>query len=234
MDNHKTLSESEEMYLVSIAMLVETGVEIPIPISRLAHDLNIQPVSANQMIRKLEEAGFLDYVPYKGVVLTYAGEKLASQVLRQRRLWEVFLVEHLDVPVLEAEKLACRLEHTVPDEAIERLAFFLDYPTLSPQGRSIPKSVFATPLSSDILLNQMQPGEQSQITRVEVDQAARLFLGAEGLIPGALITMLGVGHNGAALVQVAGSSIYLEAVITTAIWVEKPAISMAREKSKQT
>ncbi|MEE4194096.1 MAG: Fur family transcriptional regulator, partial [Anaerolineae bacterium] len=63
------LSESEEMYVTSIAELVEsTGQEL-VPLSLLASTLNIHAVSANQMIRKLEEYGIVNYQPYKGVVL---------------------------------------------------------------------------------------------------------------------------------------------------------------------
>jgi len=43
------ISESEEMYLITIARLVEQGEEAPVSISRLSGELAIQPVSANQM-----------------------------------------------------------------------------------------------------------------------------------------------------------------------------------------
>ncbi len=103
------ISESEEMYLIAIARLAEQGVQEPIPISLLAKELSIQPVSANQMVHKLADAGLLDYLPYKGVRLTASGWKVARHVLRHRRLWEVFLVEHLEIALDEADALACRL-----------------------------------------------------------------------------------------------------------------------------
>ena len=47
------MTESEEMYLVTAALLKERGLEEPLPVSQLAEALSIQPVSAHQMIRRL-------------------------------------------------------------------------------------------------------------------------------------------------------------------------------------
>jgi len=85
------MSESEEMYLVSIAQLSELNPGNLVPMSKLASQLGIKSVSANEMVRRLEEVGCLIYTPYKGIKLTPQGINRASQVLRKRRLWEVFL-----------------------------------------------------------------------------------------------------------------------------------------------
>ena len=88
------MSESEEMYLVSISRANEK-MDGPVPLTRLASELDVQPVSVNQMVKKLEEAGKVIYVPYKGGSLSAKGKKQALHILRHRRLWEVFLVEKL-------------------------------------------------------------------------------------------------------------------------------------------
>jgi Mn-dependent DtxR family transcriptional regulator len=156
------MSESEDMYLLTVAKLVEAGAQAPIPVSRLAQELSIQPISANQMIRKLEEAGWLRYTPYKGVELTQEGEGLALRTLRHRRLWEVFLVENLQLSLDEADEMACRLEHILPAEVAERLAGFLGYPATSPRGKPIPDLAAAINLPGRCGLEPMnraaQPG----------------------------------------------------------------------------
>ena len=167
MDYNNILSESEEMYLVSIARLVESGVEPPVSISLLAHEMEIASVSANQMVRKLEECELVRYYPYKGVSLTEYGEAAALRVLRHRRLWEVFLVENLQFSPAEAEHQACRLEHVFPDEAVERLAGFLGQPRLSPQGKTIPEPDDPANLDSGIRLSQL-PAGQSGFSRDRV------------------------------------------------------------------
>lgn len=214
-----TMSENEEMYLVTVARLVEAGGEPTIPISQLAQELSIQPVSANQMVRKLEEAGLVAYTPYKGVALTPEGERLALRILRHRRLWEVFLVENLKIPLDEAEELACRLEHFLPASVAGRLAEFLAHPQVSPQGKPIPELGAEEALRPEALLSQLQIGEQGRVARLEVDAPTRAFLAGEGLGPGALVTLLGVGNNGAILAGVEGRSVFLAKGLASGIWV---------------
>jgi DtxR family Mn-dependent transcriptional regulator len=215
------LSESEEMYLVTLALLLEAGTEAPVAISQLAHDLSIQPVSANQMVRKLEEAGLVEYEPYKGVSFTPEGECRARRVLRGRRLWEVFLVECLRVPPLEAGELACRLEHSLPEEVAERLSDYLGDPSASPQGDPIPRLDPTDPLRAGLPLSRLRPGEKGRVNQVEADPAARLFLAGEGIRPGAAITVLGVGKEGAVLVSVDGGPVVLAPGLPGQIWLEK-------------
>lgn len=119
------MSESSEMYLISIARLVEQGADEPIGLARLADELSILPASVNEMVHKLESEGTLAYEPYYGVSLTPAGRQIAQRVLRSRRLWETFLVEHLDVSPDEADALACRFEHVTPNEVVDRLETYL-------------------------------------------------------------------------------------------------------------
>ena len=78
MENYKTHSENAEMYLVSMAILAETGALVPIPIPRLAEEMDVQTVSANQMVRKLDEEGLVTYQPYKGVSFTQPGSRRSS------------------------------------------------------------------------------------------------------------------------------------------------------------
>ncbi len=185
------MTESEEMYLVSIARLIEEGADRPIPLSQLAGAMEIGPVSANQMIRKLGDSGLVTYIPYKGADLTPEGQQMALQVLRHRRLWEVFLVERLQISPASAEAIACRLEHLIPEEAAERLASFLGCPVFSPQGRPIPESQTADRIQPGIVLSQLLTNHDGQIVRIETDEAARSFLAGQGMMPGVKTTHSG-------------------------------------------
>ena len=91
------MSESEEMYLITIARLGAKELQGLVPLSKLADALSVVPVSVNQMVKKLEEAGLVHYFPYKGVELTDQGRKVARQVLRHRRLWEYFFVSRWEI-----------------------------------------------------------------------------------------------------------------------------------------
>ncbi len=197
-----SMSESEEMYLVTIARLREIGIESPVPLSRLAEEMQILPVSANQMIRKLAEAGLVAYTPYKGAELTGSGQRRAAQILRQRRLWATFLMEHLGYSVPEADMLACRLEHIFPEESAERLAEYLGRPVLSPDGKPIPEAQSGYLEVVGFPLTQLAAGEQGEIVQIQADEMTRAFLASEGILPGVKLTMLALGSHGASLVRI--------------------------------
>ncbi|MGI9585871.1 MAG: metal-dependent transcriptional regulator, partial [Acidimicrobiia bacterium] len=116
------------------------GATPPVPVATIAGELDVSVVSANQMIRKLETSGFVDYLPYKGVVLTETGSERANVVLRNRRLWAVFLSEHLGLSPESADDVACEMEHVTPEEVAGRLSRFLGEPSIDPGGKPIPRS----------------------------------------------------------------------------------------------
>lgn len=215
--NLAEMSESEEMYLITIARLIEQGVEAPVPIPRLAGELSIQPVSANQMVHKLAEEELVEYLPYKGAQLTPKGQEIAQKVLRDRRLWEVFLVEHLELPPSEADALACRLEHITAEGIAGRLANYLGQPSLSPQGLPIPEvegEAFALPFRP---LSDLAVGESGEVMRLEGDQTTLAFLASEGLRPGLRVKPLAIGGSGAMLLEVGGNRLHLARAIADKI-----------------
>jgi DtxR family Mn-dependent transcriptional regulator len=206
LDNSST-SESIEMYLLRVALLQKSKEPVPIPM--LAQELSVSPVSANEMCRKLTERALITYEPYKGVTLTTKGEKLAGRVLRCRRLWEVFFVQKLSIEPEEAEEMACRFEHVTPDELADRLAVFLENPTLSPQNEPIPA---ANDMPSDRLgqpLTTLAAGEQGQIVNINADDRTKEFLHHQGIYPGARATVLAVAPDGALLLDVSGQRLSL-------------------------
>lgn len=216
------MTESEEMYLVSVLKIKESGEDGPIPLTRLAAEMDIAPVSVNQMVRKLGDAGWLTYTPYKGVDLTETGSTLGLRVLRHRRLWEVFLAEKLKINAQEAEELACKMEHFLPDGAAERLADFLGHPTINPRGLPIPVADSTAAIPGEIALSVLALDETGEIVGVNAESSCRSFLQAENLIPGSLVRILGLGSGGSMLLQMQdGSTIHLSASMAQVIWVRK-------------
>jgi DtxR family transcriptional regulator, Mn-dependent transcriptional regulator len=216
------LSESEEMYLATIARIQEADWPGPAPLSRLADELGVLPVSANQMVRKLEEANLVVYLPYKGVELTEKGLAEALRILRHRRLWEVFLVKNLDYTPEEADLLACRLEHTLPPEAAERLADFLGNPVESPSNKPIPPVQALTIHQNFIPLSQIGLDEIALVGDIAVEAAARDFLARQGIHCGARVHLAGSGDRGDYLIRTdSGRTILLSQELTQAIRIKR-------------
>jgi DtxR family Mn-dependent transcriptional regulator len=221
MDNHNLLSESEEMYLVGIAQIIEDGPGGPTRLSRLAEHLNIQPVSVNQMVRRLEKCGLVAYLPYRGVLLTENGSLVAGQVLRRRRLWEVFLVEQLGISLAEAESMACRLEHDIPVETGERLAKFLGFPEHSPRGKNIPPAELGIALPDSSPLSSQQVEGSYVVIRVECRPAERAFLSGAGIAPGKTVRLLGIVQGSRCLAQSEGHEpVQFSEQLAQKIWVQ--------------
>jgi len=192
--NEDSLSESMEMYLVTIARLREDGRQ-PVPLSHLAEALSVTPVSVNEMCRKLQDSGYLVYRPYKGAMLTETGEKYANYVLRRHKLWEVFLIEKLHLDYRDASEAACALEHVIKDEVIDRLDEFLDFPSVDTKGFPIPSSNGRTGRKKTIPLSKVPVGQKGHVLSCNVPEEIKIFLEQHYVRAGVIVTVVAAGEN---------------------------------------
>ena len=197
-------TEAEEMYLITIARAIEDGEVPPIAVSGIARDLDVTPVAANQMVKNLESAGYVDYTPYKGATLTDSGAALASTVLRNRRLWGLFLSEHLGLSPEHADDVACEMEHITPDTVAVRLAEFLGSPAFGPTGKPIP-SVGGR--SNTFALNEVAAGLTVEI--VEVASPFDAFLESQGAARGTTVSVMASAPDGTMVLDTPGGPLQL-------------------------
>jgi len=112
--------------------------EGPVLNGEVAVRLGVTPATATSMLQRLAELGLVDYVPYKGVSLTAAGQKLALEVIRHHRLIEAYLSEALGMPEDRVHEEAEVLEHYISEELEELIAAKLGEPSHDPHGNPIP------------------------------------------------------------------------------------------------
>ena len=67
----------------------ETDSDARVRTGELASRLGVSPASATEMVQRLAQRGFLDYVPYKGAMLTPDGLVHGRKMKRRHRLAEV-------------------------------------------------------------------------------------------------------------------------------------------------
>lgn len=211
------LSESVQMYLVTIARLRTD--DRPVPLSQLAEALSISPVSVNEMCRKLQEQGLVVYQPYKGASLTPEGERRAYRVLRRHRLWEVFLVNKLGFGYDQAHDAACQLEHVTSNLVADRLDFFLGYPTVNPEGEPIPRASGDLPARPSRPLAALSAGQRGHVTGCDASGAARSFLDEQGIRPGASLAVVATAGD-SLLVQIDEAHVSLAHALAEAVQVE--------------
>lgn len=211
------LSESVQMYLVTIARLRKNGQ--PVPLSLLAETLSISPVSVNEMCRRLQEQSLVIYQPYKGALLTIDGEERACYILRRHRLWEVLLVEKLGFPYDEAHEIACQLEHATPNHLADSLDLFLNYPPVNPVGDPIPRCGVQVPDLPTIALAALPAGQRGCVTRCELEGPPLSFLAEQGIRPGAWLEAVATAAD-SVLVRVGEEHVSLTRRLAEAIYVQ--------------
>jgi DtxR family Mn-dependent transcriptional regulator len=176
------------MYLKAMA---ELGADDVVAVGRLAGRLGVTKVSANEMVHRLTENGFVSHTPYKGVALTDAGRAAACSVLRRQRLWECFLYDHLKIEWAKLYELACALEHATAPEVTEALAVFLGDPKFCPRGNPIPAADGSIAPLNGMLLREVPVGIKVHVIAVNATETESLkYLQVRGILPGCELTVL--------------------------------------------
>ena len=132
-----TISLTEENYIKAIFNISNSN-NIGVSTNSLSNHLKNKASSVTDMLKKLADKKLIHYKKYKGVLLSPKGEKIAINIIRKHRLWEVFLMEKLNFSWDQVHDIAEQLEHIKSDELIKRLDNFLGKPTLDPHGDPIP------------------------------------------------------------------------------------------------
>jgi DtxR family Mn-dependent transcriptional regulator len=132
-------TEAIEDYAKAIyAIAAEREGEGPVLNGEVAQRLGVTPATATSMLKRLADLGLVDYVPYKGVSLTPAGEKVALEVIRHHRLIEAYLSEALGMDDDRVHEEAEVLEHYISEELEALMAAKLGEPRHDPHGTPIP------------------------------------------------------------------------------------------------
>ena len=85
----------------------------------------------------LKRCGWLEEVQFAWR-LTEAGLEEARRVVRNHRLWELFLSRRLELATDHIHRDAEEMEHTLPPSIVAELEQMLGQPALDPHGEPIP------------------------------------------------------------------------------------------------
>jgi DtxR family Mn-dependent transcriptional regulator len=151
----------------------------------LAERLGVSAASASSMVKRLDGIGLVEHVPYKGVVLTDRGMKVALEVLRHHRLLERYLAEELGVPWDRVHDEAEVLEHVLSDELEDLIAAKLGHPTIDPHGDPIPTAELEIVERATVGMDGLEIGDIGRFVRVsDSDPEMLRYLSARGIAPG--------------------------------------------------
>ena len=93
----------------------------------IAERLGVTRATVTSALRSLSEKGLINYQPYSHITLTKQGETLAQEIIRRHQILSEFFQEALKMPSQQAEDNACRAEHALDSEVIDRLVCFLNF-----------------------------------------------------------------------------------------------------------
>jgi DtxR family Mn-dependent transcriptional regulator len=178
-----------EDYLKNIHFLQSQHTFVPTNV--LANRLGVSAPSVSGMVRKLANLGLLEHERYKGARLTSDGRTIARQVIRAHRLWELYLVQALELSWDQAHVEAEQLEHVLSDELAGRLDDVLGHPTIDPHGHPIPDRSGEMVTVVGRPLTQLAVGESGVTVQIWDDTPELLrYLGGLDIYPGCTITVL--------------------------------------------
>ncbi len=129
---HTRLSPSQEDYLEAIFFIArEKNVARA---KDIAQRLKVRAPSVTSALRSLAALGLVNYTPYDLITLTGQGLEAARDIVDRHEALSNFFVAVLGVDPLEADQAACKMEHTVPKQIVERLVQYAEYIRHCPRG----------------------------------------------------------------------------------------------------
>jgi DtxR family transcriptional regulator, Mn-dependent transcriptional regulator len=129
------MSANTEEYLEALYTLTQDGKSATT--SDISKHLNVTPASVSEMLKKLAEGGYLNYLPYQGVTLTASGFEIAEKMARKHRLLERFLHDTLNISTEKVHDEACAMEHSLSDETERALCQKLKAPDRCPDDEQV-------------------------------------------------------------------------------------------------
>jgi len=215
-----TVSNQAEEYLEAIYHL-----ENKVGAARtmeLARELGVVPGSITNTIENLERKGLVIHEPYKGVKLTDAGRKIASNIVRRHRLAERLLTDFLHLDWSEVHDPACKLEHALSPEILKPLEKALGHPKTCPHGNPIPTKCGGILEEGTIALTELDAKTGGIIVKITEEKAETLKqLTRLKLTPGERIKIENVGPNRLLTVRVGNENCTIEHDVASVIYVKK-------------
>ncbi len=212
-----TLTGALEDYLETIYQVLQRQ-----PFARvrdIAKAREVKAGSVSPALKRLADLGLVRYVQREYVTLTDEGEREARRVYARHQLLIRFFTEILQMSPESAERDACRIEHSMSDEAMDRMVRFFEYLSACPNsppdflerfhgcsivhGDAAPCPHHCTVAEGEeaagghsMSVFEMRPGEIGCVTQVNAEGAIRQRLLDMGILPDTRVELERVAPTG--------------------------------------
>lgn len=215
-------SQSEENYIKTMYHLA-ADYKKGISTNAIAKKLDTKASSVTDMVKKLSEKNVVSYKKYQGVTLTDFGKKIAANIVRKHRLWEVFLVDKLNFSWDEVHEVAEQLEHIQSPKLINELDAFLDYPKRDPHGDPIPDKEGNLQTIEKSLLSTLKKNEMGVCVGVDDSSSEFLrFLDKQEIALGKQIKVVEKEpFDGSLVIEMDGKTLTVSSKIASNLYIQK-------------
>ncbi|MDR0561516.1 MAG: metal-dependent transcriptional regulator [Spirochaetaceae bacterium] len=114
------MTQSLEDYLETVSFLADEGGGT-VRLTDIASRLGVSKPSVFTALKILEERGLLEHERYRTISLTEQGEIEAAEIRDRHNFLTVFLKKIVGVSPDTAEKDACKMEHLLSEETLQKM-----------------------------------------------------------------------------------------------------------------
>ncbi|MDR0629561.1 MAG: metal-dependent transcriptional regulator [Treponema sp.] len=115
------MTQSLEDYLEMVSFLSDEG---EVRVTDIATRLGVSKPSVLTALKVLEEQGLLEHERYRRVSLTEKGVMQASEIRNRHSFLTLFFRDIIGVNPDTAEKDACKMEHLLSEETLQKMKVF--------------------------------------------------------------------------------------------------------------
>ncbi len=180
----------------------------------IAQKLNVRMSSVSAALKTLGSRDLIKYDPHQFITLTDKGLTRAKEIVRKHEILKSFLNKILKIEESIAEDNACRIEHHLDREVIEKLVHFVKMVELCPvenikrfekdtsacqncepcleearKKLSTRNQAQKTAVEAGLTLSEAVPGDQLLVQSIAGSRELRAQLAKDGLEKGAIITI---------------------------------------------
>lgn len=216
------LSASLEDYLQAV-FRIQAAKQAARP-TDIAVAVGVNNSSVTGALRTLSSRGLVNYAPYDVITLTAEGRRVAEEIVRRHDVLIRFFTDVLKADADEAEATACRVEHVISADILDRMVRFVEFLELCPRaGREWIREFWdrcgrgdafeacetcaaemeekirrSAPCAAaeSVDLTEMSAGDRGIIRRIGVPDAGRRRLAGRGVRPEAVLRVTGADEGG--------------------------------------
>jgi len=216
-----TITISKEDYLKAIAEAEAEGQHVIA--ATLAHRLSVTRPAVTFALKRLTKDGLVTVKSDGTIRLTSQGREIAERTIVRHHLIERMLTEIFGMQWYEVHDEAERLEHAVSPAFEKKLVEKLGHKATCPHGNGLAlRSPAERRKRGLMLLTEAGPGSDYKVASVyERDRKLLEFFDAEGIRPGARLSVNSRNYDGTISLVIAKRQIRLGLPAAEKVWVSK-------------